>query len=99
MRVAAYQAPLLPASSMNALGLIQERVAWCEADGVSILCCPEAILGGLADYSDDPARFAIGTVDERLDSVLAPLASNTVTSIIGFTELGRNGSIYNTVAI
>ena len=49
MRVAAYQAPLLPAGSMEALALIRKRVEWCEAEGVSILCCPEAILGGLAD--------------------------------------------------
>jgi hypothetical protein len=39
---------------MEALGFIEARVRWCEAEGVSILCCPEAILGGLADYSTDP---------------------------------------------
>ena len=47
MKVAAYEAPLLAAGSMDALDLMQERVAWCEAERVSILCCPEAILGGL----------------------------------------------------
>jgi hypothetical protein len=54
LRVAAYQAPLLASGSMEALGFIEARVRWCEAEGVSILCCPEAILGGLADYSTDP---------------------------------------------
>ena len=49
MKVAAYQAPLLPAGSMEALGLIRDRVKWCETEGVDILCCPEAVLGGLAD--------------------------------------------------
>jgi hypothetical protein len=49
MKVAAYQAPLLATGSLEAIDLIEERVAWCESEGVSILCCPEAILGGLAD--------------------------------------------------
>jgi hypothetical protein len=56
VKVAAYQAPLLVPGSMEALDRIRERVAWCEAEGVSILCCPEAILGGLADCSTDPTR-------------------------------------------
>lgn len=99
MKVAAYQAPLLAAGSMDALDLMRERVAWCEVEGVSILCCPEAILGGLADYSGNPAGFAIRTDDARLDSVLAPLASNTVTSIVGFTELASNGEIFNAAAV
>ena len=59
MRVAAYQAPLLAAGSMDGLGLMRTQVEWCEAEGVSILCCPEAILGGLADYSPHPTPFAI----------------------------------------
>jgi 5-aminopentanamidase len=49
MKVAAYQAPLLSAGSMEALELIGDRVRWCETEGVDILCCPEAVLGGLAD--------------------------------------------------
>ena len=44
MKVAAYQAPLLAAGSFQAIALMQERVVWCESEGVSILCCPEAIL-------------------------------------------------------
>ena len=58
MKVAAYQAPLLTAGSAEVIDLIQERVVWCESERVSILCCPEAILGGLADYSENPARLA-----------------------------------------
>jgi len=58
MKVAAYQAPLLSAGSAEVIDLIQERVVWCESERVSILCCPEAILGGLADYSENPARLA-----------------------------------------
>jgi hypothetical protein len=56
VRVAAYQAPLLESGSAEALGLIRKRVRWCEAEGIAILCCPEGILGGLADYSSDVVR-------------------------------------------
>ena len=44
---------------MEAISLIAERVKACEAAGVEVLCCPEAVLGGLADYSDCPADLAI----------------------------------------
>jgi predicted amidohydrolase len=77
---------------------MQERVVWCESEGVSILCCPEAILGGLADYCENPAPFAIRTDDNQLNKVLAPLASKTVTSIIGFTELAGD-RLYNAAAV
>ena len=99
MRVAAYQCPLPAAGSMDALGLIRARVEWCEAEGVSILCCPEAILGGLADYAERPTEFAIAADAGRLDSVLAPLASDTVTTIVGFTELADGGRLYNSAAV
>jgi hypothetical protein len=81
MKVAAYQAPLLTAGSMDALALIRQRVRQCEAERISFLCCPEAILGGLADYSRDPARFAIAS--DRIGEVLEPLSSDTVTTILG----------------
>ena len=61
MRVAAYQAPLLRAGSLDALALVRRRIEQCEADDVAILCCPEAIFGGLADYTDDPIRLAVPT--------------------------------------
>ena len=99
MRVAAYQAPLLAAGSMDALGLIRARVEWCEAEGVTILCCTEAILGGLADYAGNPTQFAIPVDSGRLDSVLAPLASERVTTIVGFTELADGGRLYNSAAV
>jgi predicted amidohydrolase len=97
MKVAAYQAPLLPIGSMEALGLIEEKVRECEVAGISILCCPEAILGGLADYAEDP--FALAIPADRLDKVLAPLASDTVATIVGFTELGDDGKLYNSAAV
>jgi predicted amidohydrolase len=101
LKVAAYQAPLLTAGSMDALGLIRKRVKWCEAEGVRILCCPEAILGGLADYAEHPNQFAIapGAGDGQLDSALASLTSDTVTTIVGFTELADGGRLYNSAAV
>ena len=100
MRVAAYQAPLLPPGSVeDALECIRARVAWCEAEGVEILCCPEAILGGLADYAPRPAEIAIDVERGQLDSLLAPLASDTVTTILGFTEAARTGHLYNSAAV
>jgi predicted amidohydrolase len=99
VKIAAYQAPLLTAGSMDALDLIRARVRTCEAEGVAILCCPEAILGGLADQSDDPIRFAISVRTGQLDAILAPLASDVTTTIIGFTELGEDGHLYNAAAV
>lgn len=99
MKVAAYQAPLLAAGSMDALNLIRARVRACEAEGVAILCCPEAILGGLADQIEDPARLAISARTGQLEAVLAPFASDVTTTIVGFTELGEDGCLYNAAAV
>jgi len=99
VKVAVYQAPLLPIGSFGAMDFIREKVAWCEAQDISILCCPEAILGGLADFSDEPNRFAIRTTEGELDRVLTPLKSTAVTTIIGFTELATNGNLYNSAAV
>lgn len=83
---------------MDALDLIRRRVEWCEAKGIAILCCPEAILGGLAD-SGHPTHFAIAADAGRLDTVLAPLASDTVTTIVGFTEMADAGRLYNSAVL
>lgn len=84
---------------MEALALIREQVDWYESAGVEILCCPEGILGGLADYSLRPASIAIDVEGGQLDKVLAPLASETVTTILGFTEIDRRGRLYNSAAV
>ena len=91
MKVAAYQAPLIAEGAMESIDRMQQCVRECETNGVSVLCFPEAILGGLADFSDDPGRLVIRTDYGQLATVLEPLASDTVTSIIGFSELGRDG--------
>lgn len=82
---------------MDALSLIQTRARWCEAERIAILCCPEAILGSLADYAEHPSKFAIRV--DQLDTVLSPLASDTVTTIVVFTDLADSRRIYNSAAV
>lgn len=96
MRIAAYQAPLLAGGSMVALEMIRQRVRWCEAEGVEMLLCPEAVLGGLADDLESPSEIAIAAGD--LPEVLRPLASARVATIVGFTE-ARDGLLYNSAAV
>ena len=79
-----------------ALGLIRQQVDWCEAHEVSMLCCPEAIVGGLADHTPQPDEIAIERGE--LSALFAPLASNTVTTIVGFTERA-DGRYYNCAAV
>jgi predicted amidohydrolase len=95
LKVAAYQAPLT-SSVQDAVDLIQQQVRLGEAQGVKLLCCPEAILGGLAD--------AIGATPQplrrgELELTLAPLSSDTVTTVVGFTEAGPAGALYNAAAV
>lgn len=92
-------APLLAAGSWGALDLVRARVQACESEKVGILCCPEALLGGLADQSEDPLRFAISVRTGQLAGVLAPIASDVTTTIVGFTELGEDGQLYNAAAV
>ena len=99
MKVATYQAPLPATSSMAIISLIREQVEWCESNGVEILCCPEGVLGGLADYADEPTDIALEVRGGQLHELLAPLASDMVATIIGFTEFGRGGRLYNSAAI
>src|SRR3977135_403881 len=99
MKVAAYQAPLLSEGSMEALELIRDRIRWCETEGVDILCSPEAVLGGLADDAQCPVEFAINAESGQLEALLAPLASKSVTAIVGFTETVGKGNLYNAAAV
>ncbi|MBD0372905.1 MAG: carbon-nitrogen hydrolase family protein [Pyrinomonadaceae bacterium] len=99
MKVAAYQAPLYAIGSIDVLGLIREQVDWCESNGVEILRCPEGVLGGLADYASQPADIAIDVEGGQLEALLAPLASNRVATILGFTEIDRSGRLYNSAAV
>lgn len=100
MKVAAYQAPLEVCGHIPAmLALIRERVEWCEAEGIRILCCPETVLGGLADNAMQPADIAVTVEDGQLERLLAPLASRNVVTIVGFTEIEPDGRLYNSAAV
>lgn len=97
MKVAAYQAPLLEPGSNKAIDVVRDAVKACESQGVDILCCPEAIVGGLADYARDSGAHAIKT--SALTHALAPLASDRVTTIVGFTERTTHEVLYNAAAV
>ena len=84
---------------MKVLDLIREHLDWCESNGVEILCCPEGVLGGLADYASRPTEIAIDVESGQLCRLLAPLASSRVTTILGFTEIDREGRLYNSAVI
>ncbi len=99
MKVAAYQAPLRATGWMDVLGLIREQVKRCESLGAEILCCPEGVLGGLADYAGRPADIAVNVEAGQLRTLLAPLASDRVATILGFTEIDRGGRLYNSAAV
>jgi predicted amidohydrolase len=99
MKVAAYQTPLAACRALDALPLIREQIHRCETIGAELLCCPEGVLGGLADYVDRPTSIAIDVEAGRLNEILAPLASDTVTTILGFTEVDRTGRLYNAAAV
>ena len=99
VKVAAYQAPLSACADGQVLSLIRQQIGHCAALGVELLCCPEAVLGGLADYADQPDHIAIDTGGDELVRTLAPLANDRVTTVIGFTERGSDGYLYNAAAV
>jgi predicted amidohydrolase len=100
MKVAAWQAPLHATGSREAaIRLLAAQVERCEQAGVEILCSPEGVLGGLADYASRPEDIAIDADAGELHALLAPLASDRVATIVGFTELGPGGRLYNSAAV
>ena len=90
---------LLESGSKEAVDLLKLQIAICEAEGVEILCCPETVLGGLADYSDHPSEIAFNVESGQLEAFLSPLSSNTVSLIVGFTESTNTGELYNSAAV
>ena len=85
--VAAYQAPLLPSGTTEAIDLIAAQVRVCESLGVQVLCWPEAVLGGLADYATRSDAIAIEVKRGQFQQVTARIASDTVTTILGFAGI------------
>jgi 5-aminopentanamidase len=99
VRVAAYQPLMATCAVADTIARIRERVIWCETNGIDILCCPEAVLGGLADYARRPQEIAIDVESGQLQQILAPLASDRVTTIIGFTEIDPGNRLFNSAAV
>jgi 5-aminopentanamidase len=101
VKVASYQAPYLPFGSLDAVGLIKERLVECEAEGVEVLCCPEAMIGGLAHESNgqSPDEVALEVESGELLDVIGPLLTTRVTVIVGFTERDRSGRMFSSAAV
>jgi len=99
VQVAAYQAPLAATRSRDVLRLIAEQVARCEAAGVEILCCPEGLVGGLADHVEPAHRLLLPADADQLANALAPLASATVTTIVGYSERDAANRLVNAAAV
>src|SRR5215213_6639630 len=99
MRVAAFQMPVRACYGTDAVAHLSARVRECERAGVRLLCCPEAALGGLADYVDSPEAIAIPADPEVIARQLQPLASRSVTVVVGFTERAASGRYHNAAAV
>lgn len=98
--VAAAQFPYSGSHDIGeAIEVIRDSVKRCEHELVDILCCPEAFLGGLADYVTNPHDVGINVKNGDLDRILSPLASESVAVIVGFTEIGPEEKLYNSAAV
>jgi len=84
---------------MDAVELIGEQLTQCERVGVDLLCCPEAILGGLAHESDGQSPHDVAVSVKDLRRLLAPLTSSPVATVVGFTERADDGQLYNSAAL
>ena len=98
IKVAAFQAPYSRCGVAEAIGILERSVVRCEREGVDILCTPEAFLDGLADYADRPNDIAIHADNGDLEKILSPLASESVATIVGFTEANEE-KLYNSAAV
>ncbi len=58
MRVAAYQAPYRPYPASGGVELVLAFLEQAQADGAELMCCPEALIGELANETDgdSPSR-------------------------------------------
>ena len=61
MKIAAWQMPIEATGADDAFAALHVQVRRCEEAGVSVLCCPEAAIGGLADYAAEPEALGIAT--------------------------------------
>lgn len=101
MRVAALQAPYRPFPARGGAELVAAHLDRAQAEGVEIVCCPEALIGELANESDGdtPATVALSVVDGEFEAAVAPLLGWDMTIVVGFTERGADGRIRNAAAV
>jgi 5-aminopentanamidase len=101
MRVAAYQAPYRAFPAPARTDLVADHLVDLRGQGVDLLCCPEAVVGELANESDgdDPGVVALSVSEGELDEACKPLFGFGMTIVVGFTERDADGSIYNSAAV
>jgi predicted amidohydrolase len=101
MRVAAYQAPYRPYPARGGAELVLAFLDRARSDGVEVVCCPEALIGELANETDgdSPSTVALSVADGELDAAIAPLLGWGMTIVVGFTERGGDGRLYNAAAV
>jgi hypothetical protein len=93
MRVAAYQAPLLLAGCKDAIELICMQIRRCEIERIRILCCTEAILGGLVDNHPEPSRFAIAIHTKMLKNSAQTVLFIKICFFAGMVKLMSSNAI------
>jgi 5-aminopentanamidase len=79
----------------EAVESIRVRLDQCEREGVDVLCCPEAFLGGLAHESDGQSPREVAVSTAQLRHILDPLIASPVASVVGFTERAQDGRLFS----
>ena len=75
---------------MEAVDLIADQVRRCESARMKFLCCPEAVLGDLAEYASAPSEVAFDAREGELETGLSPLDA-VACSIEKVHEAGFQG--------
>lgn len=75
------------------------QLASCEAAGVELLCCPESVIGELANESDGDSPAVVALNVDELTEVVAPLLASAMTIVVGFTERMPGGEVSNAAAV
>ena len=101
MRVAVFQAPYRDYPARGGAELVVPYLEHAQAEGVELVCCPEALIGELANESDGdtPEAVALSVEDGEVDEAIAPLLGWGMTIVVGFTERGCDGQVHNAAAV
>jgi predicted amidohydrolase len=99
VRVAAYQAPYRPYPAAGGAELVLAQLDQARVDGVELLCCPEALIGELANETDGDSPSTVALTLAELELATAPLLGWGMTIVIGFTERGADGQLHNAAAV